>query len=195
MGDWEEYTGAGNMDSPIVGLHHVTATVDDAQADVTFYADVLGLRLLKKTVNFDNHHVYHFYYGDEGGTPGTIWTTFPYKGHGVPVGAKGAGQIGVTSFSVPQSSLPFWKDRLRAQAIPVRDVRAAVWRGLDRVPGSLRPGRRAHRQRSRRAQSAHDSRDWTERRRAGPAQRDHESSKSGTDGRVHDERAGFQGRQ
>ncbi len=110
------------MDSPIVGLHHVTATVNDAQADLTFYADFLGLRLLKKTVNFDNHHVYHFYYGDEGGTPGTIWTTFPYKAHGVPVGAKGAGQIGVTSFSVPRSSLPFWKDRLRAQAIPVRDV-------------------------------------------------------------------------
>jgi glyoxalase family protein len=110
------------MDSPIVGLHHVTATVDDAQSDLTFYADLLGLRLLKKTVNFDNHYVYHFYYGDRGGTPGTIWTTFPYKGHGVPVGTKGAGQIGVTSFSVPPSSLRFWKDRLRARAIPVRDV-------------------------------------------------------------------------
>jgi glyoxalase family protein len=121
IGDWEEYTG-GSVDSPIVGLHHVTATVDDAQADVTFYADLLGLRLLKKTVNFDNHHVYHFYYGNERGTPGTIWTTFPYKGRGVPVGTKGAGQIGVTSFSVPSSSLPFWKDRLRARAIPVRDV-------------------------------------------------------------------------
>ena len=48
---------------------------------------------MKKTVNFDNHHVYHFYYGDERGTPGTIWTTFPYQGHGVPVGTKGAGQI------------------------------------------------------------------------------------------------------
>jgi glyoxalase family protein len=121
IGNWEEYTGE-NVDSPIVGLHHVTATVDDAQSDVTFCAGVLGLRLLKKTVNFDNHHVYHFYYGNENGTPGTIWTTFPYKGHGVPAGTKGAGQIGVTSFSVPQPSLRFWKDRLRSRAIPVRDV-------------------------------------------------------------------------
>ena len=93
------------MAYPILGLHHVTATVDDAQADLDFFAGALGLRLLKKTVNFDNHHVFHFYYGDERGTPGTIWTTFPYRGHGVPVGTKGVGQIGVTSFSVPAGSL------------------------------------------------------------------------------------------
>ena len=89
----------------ILGLHHVTATVDDAQDDLDFCLDGLGLRLVKKTVNFDNHHVYHFYYGDERGTPGTIWTTFPYKGRGVPVGRKGAGQVTVTSFSVPTGSL------------------------------------------------------------------------------------------
>jgi len=76
------------MSSPILGLHHVTATVDDAQADLDFSVDTLGLRLVKKTVNFDNHFVYHFYYGDEVGQPGTIWTTFPYKGRGVPVGTK-----------------------------------------------------------------------------------------------------------
>ena len=74
---------------PILGLHHVTATVDDAQDDLDFCLGGLGLRLVKKTVNFDNHHVYHFYYGDERGTPGTIWTTFPYKGRGVPVGHEG----------------------------------------------------------------------------------------------------------
>src|SRR5262249_58068445 len=67
------------MEFPILGLHHVTATVDDAQADLDFSVDALGLRLVKKTVNFDNHGVYHFYYGDERGRPGTIWTTFPYK--------------------------------------------------------------------------------------------------------------------
>ena len=100
------------MAYPILGLHHVTATVDDAQSDLDFFAGVLGLRLLKKTVNFDNHHVFHFYYGDERGTPGTIWTTFPYRGHGVAVGTKGAGQIGATSFSVPAGSLGFWKSRL-----------------------------------------------------------------------------------
>jgi glyoxalase family protein len=108
-------------DSPIRGLHHVTATVNDAQADLDFCVEALGLRLLKKTVNFDNHHVYHFYYGDEGGTPGTIWTTFPYKDHGVPIGRKGAGQITVTSFSVPSGSLPFWKARLQARGVAVED--------------------------------------------------------------------------
>ena len=79
----------------LIGLHHVTATVDDAQDDLDFCLGGLGLRLVKKTVNFDNHHVYHFYYGDERGTPGTIWTTFPYKDRGVRVGAKGAGQVTV----------------------------------------------------------------------------------------------------
>ena len=99
--------------TPVLGLHHVTATVDTAQADLDFYAELLGLRLVKKTVNFDNHHVYHFYYGDEHGTPGTIWTTFPYTGRGVPVGTKGAGQITVTSFSVPGHALDSWRKRLR----------------------------------------------------------------------------------
>ena len=109
------------MEPSILSLHHVTATVDDAQADLDFCVETLGLRLLKKTVNFDNHHVYHFYYGDERGTPGTIWTTFPYKGKGVPVGTKGTGQINVTSFSVPTGSLDFWKARLRQRNILVRD--------------------------------------------------------------------------
>lgn len=105
----------------LLGLHHVTATVDDAQADLDFCLSALGLRLVKKTVNFDNHHVYHFYYGDERGTPGTIWTTFPYRGHGVPSGRKGTGQITVTSFSVPAGSPRFWKERLSSLGIPVVD--------------------------------------------------------------------------
>src|SRR5713101_8353376 len=106
---------------PIQSLHHVTATVDDAQDDLDFCLGALGLRLVKKTINFDNHHVYHFYYGDERGTPGTLWTTFPYKGHGVRSGVRGAGQITATSFSVPAGSLPFWKARLQARAIPMED--------------------------------------------------------------------------
>ena len=105
----------------LLGLHHVTATVDAAQDDVDFSAGTLTLRLLKKTVNFDNHNVYHFYYGNRSGTPGTIWTTFPYKGWGVPAGRKGAGQIHVTAFSVPADSLAFWERRLRdAGANPQR---------------------------------------------------------------------------
>jgi glyoxalase family protein len=107
---------------PILGLHHVTATVDDAQDDLDFCLDGLGLRLVKKTVNFDNHHVYHFYYGDRQGTPGTIWTTFPYKDRGVASGRKGAGQVTITSFSVPHGSLDFWRARLGARAVAVTDV-------------------------------------------------------------------------
>lgn len=109
------------MDSPVLGLHHVTATVADAQTDLDFCLDALGLRLVKKTVNFDNHHVYHFYYGNEQGSPGTIWTTFPYWGHGVPVGAKGAGQVTTTSFSVPAGSLEFWRARFRTLKLTPQD--------------------------------------------------------------------------
>jgi glyoxalase family protein len=108
------------MPFPISGLHHVTATVDKAQPDLDFCTATLGLRLVKKTVNFDNHHVYHFYYGDERGTPGTIWTTFPYHGRGVRIGTKGAGQITVTSFSVPPASLEFWTRRLMDRGLAVR---------------------------------------------------------------------------
>ncbi len=109
------------MPHHILGLHHVTATVGDAQADLDFCLDLLGLRLVKKTVNFDNHDVYHFYYGDERGAPGTIWTTFPYKGRGVRVGAKGAGQVVATAFSVPAGSLDLWRARLAAGGVVVRD--------------------------------------------------------------------------
>jgi glyoxalase family protein len=108
----------------ILGLHHVTATVDDAQDDLDFCLGGLGLRLVKKTVNFDNHHVYHFYYGNAQGAPGTLWTTFPYTGRGVPVGRKGAGQVTVTSFSVPNGSLDVWRKRLGARAVAVTDLAA-----------------------------------------------------------------------
>lgn len=110
------------MAPKILGLHHVTATVDDAQADLDFCLELLGMRLVKKTVNFDNHNVYHFYYGDEAGHPGTIWTTFPYKGYGVRVGSKGAGQVVTTAFSVPVGSLEFWRNRLRHASVAFNDV-------------------------------------------------------------------------
>lgn len=103
----------------LLGLHHVTATVDDAQSDLDFCLGALGLRLIKKTVNFDNHGVYHFYYGNSVGAPGTLWTTFPYRGKGVPVGEKGAGQIIATTFSVPSGSLGFWTRRFGARGIKV----------------------------------------------------------------------------
>ncbi len=106
------------MDKPIRSLHHVTATVSDAQADLDFYTGLLGQRLVKKTVNFDNTRVYHFYYGDERGTPGTIMTTFPYGHLGVRQGTHGTGQITVTSFSIPEGTVPFWSERLAYSDVP-----------------------------------------------------------------------------
>lgn len=105
------------MDALITGLHHVTATVSEAQPDVDFYVGLLGQRLVKKTVNFDNPGVYHFYYGNEAGDPGTIMTTFPYAGMGVRVGTNGAGQIDVTSFSAPAGAMDFWRARLSAAGV------------------------------------------------------------------------------
>ncbi len=96
----------------IKGIHHVTATVGNAQADYDFYTRLLGFRLVKKTVNFDNNQVYHFYYGTTEGAPGTIMTTFPYEGQGIRVGIPGTGQVSRTGFSAPSDSLLFWKQRL-----------------------------------------------------------------------------------
>ena len=107
---------------PILSLHHVTATVDGAQDDLDFSRGALGLRLVKKTINFDNHHVFHFYYGDRTGAPGTIWTTFPYRHHNVRIGTKGAGQVTTTVFSVPPGTLDAWRVRLGARGIAVTDL-------------------------------------------------------------------------
>ncbi|MCB0549890.1 MAG: ring-cleaving dioxygenase [Phaeodactylibacter sp.] len=105
----------------IKGIHHVTATVNDAQEDYDFYTQLLGQRLVKKTVNFDNNRVYHFYYGDEVGTPGTIMTTFPYKGEGVRQGRIGTGQVAITGFSAPTGAIPFWKRRLQDAGLAVAE--------------------------------------------------------------------------
>lgn len=113
------------MEPLIRSLHHVTATVTDAQEDLDFYVGLLGHRLVKKTVNFDNHHVFHFYYGNERGAPGTLMTTFPYNGMGVRVGVQGAGQITVTSFSVPSTSMDFWRARLQDRGVAFEERTAA----------------------------------------------------------------------
>jgi len=106
---------------PIRHLHHVTATVAEAGPDLAFCRGLLGLRLVKRTVNFDNHNVYHFYYGTEQGAPGTIWTTFPYAGWNVPPGVHGAGQIVATAFSVPAGGLDAWEARLLAAGVTAQD--------------------------------------------------------------------------
>ena len=94
----------------INGIHHVTALADNPQKNLDFYAGVLGLRLVKKTVNFDAPEVYHLYYGNETGTPGTIMTFFLYQG--IQPGRNGKGMLNVTSFSAPVSSIEFWEKRL-----------------------------------------------------------------------------------
>ncbi len=92
------------------GIHHVTAISGDPQRNVDFYAGVLGLRLVKKTVNFDDPETYHLYYGDGEARPGSIMTFFPWSD--APLGLQGTGQLIVTTFSVPADSLGYWTQRL-----------------------------------------------------------------------------------
>ena len=104
------------MEQPILGIHHVTAIASDPQRNVDFYTDVLGLRLVKRTVNFDDPGTYHLYFGDEAGSPGTLLTFFPW-----PMAARGSpgvGQVTVTSFSVPEGSLNYWERRLVSAGAP-----------------------------------------------------------------------------
>ena len=100
------------------GIHHISAIVGDPQENVDFYAGILGLRLVKKTVNFDDPGTYHLYFGDGGGRPGTIMTFFPWPG--ANRGVIGDGQVGVIAFAVPAGALGFWEDRLTGFGIAVR---------------------------------------------------------------------------
>src|SRR2546426_12535581 len=103
------------MSQDLLGIHHVTAIAGDPQRNVDFYTGVLGLRLVKLTVNFDDPRSYHLYYGDELGHPGTIMTFFARPG--VPKGRQGTGQVTVTSFSIPQASLDYWIERLSHRGV------------------------------------------------------------------------------
>ncbi len=93
----------------ILGLHHITAIAVDAQRNYDFYTKTLGFRLVKKTVNFDDPYTYHFYFGDEVGSPGTILTFFPWAN--VRQGENGAGMATEIGYSVPEGSLGFWETR------------------------------------------------------------------------------------
>lgn len=107
------------MNKLITGIHHITALASDPQKNIDFYAGILGLRLVKKTINFDAPDVYHLYYGNENGSPGTILTFFPYLD--IPEGRKGKGQLTVTSFSVSENALNYWTKRLEKFNIPYED--------------------------------------------------------------------------
>jgi glyoxalase family protein len=104
-----------NHKNQISGLHHVTAICSDPQKNIDFYTKLLGLRLVKLTVNFDDPTTYHLYYGDEVGHPGTILTFFPWSD--APKGHRGTGQAITTSFLVPEKSIDYWKDRLNSNDI------------------------------------------------------------------------------
>src|ERR1700710_2650447 len=98
------------MENKILGLHHITAIAGDAKRNFDFYTKVLGLRFIKRTVNFDDPQTYHFYFGDEAGTPGSILTFFPW-GSAVRQGKRGAGMATEIGYSVPKGSLDFWVKR------------------------------------------------------------------------------------
>jgi glyoxalase family protein len=103
------------MQRDILGIHHITAIAGEPQENVNFYVGVLGLRLVKQTVNFDDPGTYHLYYGDEVGNPGTILTFFPWPG--APRGRTGTGQAMTISLSIPKGSMPYWQERLGSHSV------------------------------------------------------------------------------
>lgn len=108
------------MAKKTMGIHHITAIVGHPQENADFYAGVLGLRLVKQTVNFDDPGTYHLYFGDEGGKPGTIITFFPWVD--ARQGIIGDGQVGVTSYVVPRGAMSFWEKRLEKFNVPYTKI-------------------------------------------------------------------------
>lgn len=108
------------MNNNILGLHHITAIAGNAQQNFNFYTKVLGLRLVKKTVNFDDPGTYHLYYGDESGAAGTILTFFPWEGIGA--GSEGVGMATEIGYAVPEGSLEFWLQRFKENNVVTGEV-------------------------------------------------------------------------
>src|SRR5438445_820860 len=104
------FRGISTMSFRTAGIHHVTGIASNPQRNLDFYAGILGLRLVKRTVNFDDPTTYHFYFGNENGSPGSILTFFPWPD--ARRGRQGGGQVAVTSFSILPSSVGFWIERL-----------------------------------------------------------------------------------
>lgn len=104
---------------PAQGIHHITAMASDPQQNIDFYHNVLGQRLVKKTVNFDDPSTYHFYYGDKSGTPGTILTFFPWRN--MPRGVRGNGEVGATAYSIHETSVDYWRQRFDQHGLVVTE--------------------------------------------------------------------------
>ena len=105
------------MSNRVLGIHHITAIAGNARRNHDFYTKVLGLRMVKKTVNFDDPGTYHFYFGDEVGTPGTILTFFPWEG--ISAGKVGTGMATEIGYSVPEGSFEFWTERFKQHHVNV----------------------------------------------------------------------------
>lgn len=110
------------MNPSITGLHHVTAIASDPQRTLDFYVGLLGLRFVKRTVNFDDPASYHFYFGDARGTPGTILTFFAWPG--ARRGIRGTGQIEAPAFAIPPDSVGYWLDRFKEHHVPAEKTLA-----------------------------------------------------------------------
>jgi len=108
-----------NNNSKISGIHHITAIASSASENLVFYEKVLGLRLVKKTVNFDDPYTYHLYYGDQEGAPGTIITFFPWEKF--PRGKAGAGTVTSMAFAIPKGSGDYWRKRLSVDGIEKKE--------------------------------------------------------------------------
>ncbi len=104
-----------NSRQDILGIHHITAIAGNPQKNIDFYTNILGLRLVKLTVNFDDPTTYHFYYGDSIGRPGTILTFFPWQ-H-MPKGFRGTGQVVTISFLISEDSMEYWVNRLKSHDV------------------------------------------------------------------------------
>jgi glyoxalase family protein len=139
------------MITDITGLHHVTSIASGAQANNAFFTGPLGLRRVKKTVNFDAPNVYHLYYGDAAGSPGSVMTYFPFPG--ATRGRPGGGEVGETVFAVPEGSLGWWQERLAGAGVAGLaegarfGARRLAFQGPDgdgfalvEAPGDARPG-------------------------------------------------------
>jgi glyoxalase family protein len=105
---------------PVQGLHHITAVASNAQTNIDFYHKILGQRLVKKTVNFDDPGTYHLYYGDEIGTPGTVMTYFPWKN--MQRGIKGNGETAAVGYAIRPESLKYWQERLKEHNISTGEI-------------------------------------------------------------------------
>ena len=108
-----------NNNPRIGGIHHITAIASSASENLSFYENVLGLRLVKKTVNFDDPYTYHLYYGDPKGSPGTIITFFPWEK--LPRGKAGAGMVTAVAFAIPTGSVDYWRKRLNGHGIETKE--------------------------------------------------------------------------